>query len=82
MSLYGERVRGWQLRGSSPRPHCPAHHALSRPPFFLPLPRADAADTKAPTESIRAVNKHVFADDRVDVCMLPVSDGVTIARKR
>jgi caffeoyl-CoA O-methyltransferase len=42
----------------------------------------DAADTAAETEAIRAVNDHVAADARVDVVMLPIADGLTIARKR
>lgn len=42
----------------------------------------DAADTNADTEAIRAVNAHIAADDRVDVVMLPIADGLTIARKR
>jgi caffeoyl-CoA O-methyltransferase len=42
----------------------------------------DAADTSADTEAIRAFNDHVAADPRVDVVMLPISDGLTIARKR
>ena len=32
--------------------------------------------------AIRAVNDHIAADDRVDVVMLPIADGLTIARKR
>ena len=32
--------------------------------------------------AIRAVNDHVVADDRVDVVMLPIADGLTIARRR
>lgn len=32
--------------------------------------------------AIRAFNDHAMADDRVDVVMLPLSDGLTIARKR
>ena len=33
------------------------------------------------TVAIRAVNDHVAADPRVDAVMLPISDGLTIARK-
>jgi len=34
------------------------------------------------TEAIRAFNDLVAADDRVDVVMLPVSDGLSLVRKR
>ena len=42
----------------------------------------DASDQGDDVVAIRAVNEHVAADDRVDVVMLPVADGLTIARKR
>ncbi|MEO7429335.1 MAG: O-methyltransferase [Acidimicrobiales bacterium] len=42
----------------------------------------DASDVSADTEAIRAINDHIAADDRVDVVMLPIADGLTIARKR
>jgi caffeoyl-CoA O-methyltransferase len=42
----------------------------------------DPTDTSENTEAIRAVNDHVAADDRVEVVMLPISDGLTIARKK
>jgi caffeoyl-CoA O-methyltransferase len=42
----------------------------------------DPSDTSENTEAIRAVNDHVAADDRVDVVMLPIADGLTIARKK
>ena len=29
--------------------------------------------------AIRAVNDHIAADDRVEVVMLPIADGLTIA---
>jgi caffeoyl-CoA O-methyltransferase len=41
-------------------------------------PDADDADTVA----LRAFNDRVAADDRVDVVMLPIADGLTFARKR
>ncbi|CAL8470927.1 g10469 [Coccomyxa elongata] len=34
------------------------------------------------TVAIRAINDKIFKDDRVTMCMLPVSDGVTIALKK
>ncbi|CAL5228799.1 g11996 [Coccomyxa viridis] len=36
----------------------------------------------ADTRGIQAINDKIFKDDRVDICMLPVSDGVTIVRKK
>jgi caffeoyl-CoA O-methyltransferase len=41
---------------------------------------SDATDDN--TRAIRAFNDMVAADDRVDVVMLPIADGLTIARKR
>ncbi len=43
---------------------------------------ADGTDTDASTETIRAVNAAIADDPRVDVAMLPVADGVTLARVR
>jgi predicted O-methyltransferase YrrM len=40
--------------------------------------RSDSADTRA----IQALNVKVHADARVDMVLLPFSDGVTLARKR
>ena len=42
----------------------------------------DEDDQSDDTVAIRAVNNHIAADDRVDVVMLPIADGLTIARKR
>jgi caffeoyl-CoA O-methyltransferase len=42
----------------------------------------DGANTEADTEAIRAVNDHVAGDDRVEAVMLPIADGLTLARKR
>jgi caffeoyl-CoA O-methyltransferase len=42
----------------------------------------DAADQSESTLAIRALNEKIAADERVDVALLPVSDGVTICRKR
>lgn len=33
-------------------------------------------------KSIRAFNEHVFHDKRVDISMVPIADGLTLARKR
>ena len=42
----------------------------------------DPSDTADDTEAIRAFNDLVAADSRVDVVMLPVSDGLTLVRRR
>lgn len=42
----------------------------------------DPSDSSDDTEAIRALNDHVAADDRVDAVLLPIADGLTIARKR
>lgn len=42
---------------------------------------ADPGDTSADTEAIRAVNQKVMADSRVEICMVPICDGLTMARK-
>ncbi len=38
----------------------------------------DDADTLA----IRRFNEHLAADERVDICLVPIGDGLTLARKR
>lgn len=40
--------------------------------------RANDADTRA----IRAFNRKRHGDKRVDLCLLPIADGLTLARKR
>mmetsp|Transcript_3136 Transcript_3136/g.9071 ORF Transcript_3136/g.9071 Transcript_3136/m.9071 type:complete len:80 (+) Transcript_3136:937-1176(+) len=40
------------------------------------------ADQSADTVAIRTLNAKLFKDERVDVCMLRNSDGITVARKR
>jgi len=42
----------------------------------------DQADTSESTAAIRAINRKVHGDQRIDVCMLPIGDGLTLARKR
>ncbi len=42
----------------------------------------DESDTSEDTEAIRALNAKMGGDDRVDMVMLPVGDGLSIARKR
>jgi predicted O-methyltransferase YrrM len=41
----------------------------------------DAADREPATEAIRAFNRAVHADPRVEMVLLPVGDGLTLARK-
>jgi predicted O-methyltransferase YrrM len=36
----------------------------------------------ADTAAIRAINKMIYADKRVEICMVPIGDGLTIAYKR
>ena len=43
---------------------------------------ADPDNQEAETNAIRAFNKMVHEDDRVDISMLPVGDGLTLIRKR
>jgi caffeoyl-CoA O-methyltransferase len=42
----------------------------------------DPAKDDESTVAIRAVNDHVAQDPRVDAVMLPISDGLTLARRR
>jgi len=42
----------------------------------------DPSDRSPSTEAIRALNDAVVRDERVDAVMLPVSDGITLVRKR
>ncbi len=42
----------------------------------------DPTDASEDTEAIRSLNEHVAADDRVEAVLLPIADGLTLARKR
>jgi predicted O-methyltransferase YrrM len=42
----------------------------------------DPADQSDNTKAIRALNESIAADERVDHVLLPVGDGLTLARKR
>jgi len=42
----------------------------------------DTANHEASTEAIRVFNQSLANDERVDICMLPVADGITLAQKR
>lgn len=43
---------------------------------------ADPSDRDPVTEAMRAFNRAVHADERVDVAVIPIADGVTLARVR
>ncbi len=43
---------------------------------------ADAAHAEDDTRAIRAFNDKLHADDRVDLSLVPIGDGLTLARKR
>ena len=43
---------------------------------------ADASDTDKRTVAIRAFNAQLQGDDRIDLTLLPIADGLTLARKR
>jgi len=43
---------------------------------------ADPKDTSADTEALRALNRKLRDDDRVAISMVPIGDGLTLARKR
>jgi len=42
----------------------------------------DPSDTSENTTAIRALNDFLVTDERVDLAMVPISDGLTLARKR
>ena len=43
---------------------------------------ADPSNTKSDTVALRALNDALHHDERVDIALLPLGDGVTLARKR
>lgn len=43
---------------------------------------ADPADRDADTEALRAFNDFLLADARIDLSLLPLADGLTLARRR
>ncbi len=42
---------------------------------------ADESDSSEDTEALRVFNAKISDDPRIELCMLPVGDGLTIARK-
>lgn len=42
----------------------------------------DNSDDSVDTSAIRAFNRHVHLDERVDISLVPIGDGLTLARKR
>ncbi len=43
---------------------------------------ADLDNQEADTKSIRSLNEFILKDERVTISMLPIGDGLTLARKR
>lgn len=43
---------------------------------------ADATVTDSRTQKIRALNAKLHQDERVDISLVPIADGLTLARKR
>ena len=43
---------------------------------------ADPKDTSADTMALREFNDHVHKDERVDLALVPIGDGLTLLRKR
>lgn len=42
----------------------------------------DPSDKDSTTEAIRALNLKIVSDGRVDICLAPIRDGMTLVRKR
>ena len=43
---------------------------------------ADPVNTEATTEALRRFNEQLHRDERVDLSLVPIGDGLTLARKR
>lgn len=66
-----------------------ALHPLMRPGGVIAIDNTiwsgrviDPSDTSTDTVAIRAFNDRLAADDRFDVVLLPIGDGLTLARTR
>jgi predicted O-methyltransferase YrrM len=42
----------------------------------------DSADTSSDTVAVRALNEKIRRDERVSISLVPIADGLTLARKR
>lgn len=42
---------------------------------------ADAADRRDDTQAIRAFNRHLHGDQRIDLSLVPIGDGLTLCRR-
>jgi caffeoyl-CoA O-methyltransferase len=43
---------------------------------------ADESNQSESTQAIRGINRHLHTDERVDISLLPIGDGLTLALKR
>lgn len=43
---------------------------------------ADPSDSSADTKALRALNDKIVRDQRVTMCLVPIGDGLTLAKKR
>jgi caffeoyl-CoA O-methyltransferase len=43
---------------------------------------ADPSERDADTQALRVFNARVSRDERVDLCLVPIADGLTLLRKR
>jgi O-methyltransferase len=42
---------------------------------------ADPANARPGVQAVRALNERIAADDRVSIAMIPIADGLTLARR-
>lgn len=43
---------------------------------------AESGQTDPDTVAIRELNRYLHTDERIDLCLVPIADGVTLAHKR